>query len=269
MPCRDPALPPCRTEVNGVLTTRRIALVTGAARGLGYAIAQRLGEQGHHVVLHDRLPQVSASAATLTALGLSAEALVGECADEAEVSRLVQGVISQHGSIDILVNNAGISPKHNGQKRATVDTDLGEWREVMRVNLTGPFLMSRACIASMKQRGWGRIVSISSLAGRTGSRYPSTAYSASKAGLIGLSRVLAEELGRSGITVNCIAPGRIETPMSNESGAAVQHEYASRVPVGRLGTPQDIAATVAFLTSDQARFITGTTIDVNGGTFTN
>jgi 3-oxoacyl-[acyl-carrier protein] reductase len=171
--------------------------------------------------------------------------------------------------VDILVNNAGISPKHAGGKLLTIDTPLSEWQEVMRINLKGPFLLARACIPLMRIGGWGRIVTMSSLAGRTGSRLPTTSYAASKAGVIGLSRVLAEEGGRDGITVNCVAPGRIATPMSNESGADVQREYAARVPVGRLGVPEDIAAAVAFLCSEAASNITGATLDVNGGVYTN
>jgi 3-oxoacyl-[acyl-carrier protein] reductase len=185
------------------------------------------------------------------------------------VAALVSDARAHFGSVDILVNNAGISPKHNGGKLSTVETPLDEWREVMRINLRGPFLLARACVPLMQERGWGRIVSISSLAGRTGSRFPSTSYAASKAGVIGLSRVLAEEVGRDGITVNCVAPGRIVTPMSNESGADVQREYAAKVPVGRLGLPEDIAAAVAFLASDAASNITGATLDVNGGVYTN
>jgi 3-oxoacyl-[acyl-carrier protein] reductase len=146
---------------------------------------------------------------------------------------------------------------------------LSEWQTVLRVNLTGPFLMCRECLPLMQRRGWGRIVNMSSIAGRTGSRFPSSVYSASKAGLIGFSRVLAGQVGNAGITVNCVAPGRIVTPHSTLGGPELEAEYAARVPIGRLGDPDDVAGSVEFLTSDEAAFITGAVVDVNGGVFMN
>ncbi len=248
---------------------QRVALITGGARGIGLEIASRLALRGDHVILADRLDIAHDSAAALRSKGLSADAHVADIADTKGIADLLNFVKLRHGRLDILINNAGISPKHNGQKLMTVDTPLSEWQEVLRINLTGPFQMCSAFVPLMKVNGWGRIVSMSSLAGRTGSKMTATSYSATKAGLVGFSRVLAEEVGRHGITVNCIAPGRIETPMSNESGAATQQEYAARVPVGRLGRPQEIAAAVAFLTSENAGNITGATLDINGGVYTN
>lgn len=250
-------------------TTKRIALITGSARGIGFATAMRLARLGHRVLLADRLEAVYESAKSLREQGCDAQAHVGDTATPNGVQATVEAVKTAYGGVDILVNNAGISPKHNGAKYLTVDTPFAEWQEVMRINLEGPFLMSRACVPLMRERGWGRIVSISSLAGRTGSRWPSTSYSASKAGVLGFSRVLAEEVGRFGITVNCIAPGRIETPMSGESGQEVQKAYAAAIPVGRLGVPDDIAAAIAFLASDGASNMTGAVFDVNGGVYMN
>ncbi len=248
---------------------QRNALVTGAARGIGFATALRLASAGHRVLLADRLEEVHQSAQALRDQGLAAVSHVGDTATPAGAEAAVSAAKAAFGGVEILVNNAGISPKHKGAKYLTVETPLAEWHEVMRINLEGPFLMARACVALMCERQWGRIVSISSLAGRTGSRFPSTAYAASKAGVLGFSRVLAEEVGRFGVTVNCIAPGRIETPMSGESGQDVQKSYAAGIPVGRLGVPDDIACAIGFLVSDGASNVTGAVLDVNGGVYMN
>jgi 3-oxoacyl-[acyl-carrier protein] reductase len=250
-------------------TLPRVAIITGAARGIGLEIATKLALRGDQVILADRLDLAHESAAILRSRNLLADSHVADIADARGIASLLNFVKERYGRLDILINNAGISPKHNGEKLMTVDTPLSEWQEVVRINLTGPFQMCSAFVPLMRVNGWGRIVSMSSLAGRTGSKMTASSYSATKAGLIGFSRVLAEEVGREGITVNCIAPGRIETPMSRESGAAIQNEYASRVPVGRLGSPHEIAAAVAFFTSESAGNITGATLDINGGVFTN
>ncbi len=245
----------------------RIALVTGAAQGIGFGIAEQLARDGAHVVLSDILPQVTAAAARLQAAGLSAESEQGSVADEAWASGVVRKVEETHGRLDILVNNAGISPKRDGKKLPIRDTPLAQWNEVLAINLTGAFLLCRQAVPGMTARGFGRIINISSQAGRARTDIAGSAYAASKAGLIALSRVLASEVGKQGITVNCIAPGRIESPMAAVAGADVNREYVSRIPVGRIGTAADIAATVAFLASEDASFITGATIDVNGGFF--
>lgn len=251
------------------MTRPKVALVTGAARGIGFAIAKRLAGRGMHVVLVDTLDSVRDSASALSALGASAEARVADIASESRVRSLVSDIESRHHRCDILVNNAAISPKHEGLKRETVDTPVSEWSTVLRVNLTAPFLMCRGCVPLMQRHGWGRIVNMSSIAGRTGSRFPASIYSATKAGLIAFSRVLAEQVGKDGITVNCVAPGRIATPHSTLGGPAAEAGYAARVPAGRIGNPDDIAESVDFLVSDEAAFITGTTVDVNGGVFMN
>ena len=141
------------------------------------------------------------------------------------------------------------------------------WNSVLAVNVTGAFLLCREATPAMQEKGWGRVVNISSQAARTRADIAGAAYAASKSAMIGLSRVLASEVGRSGVTVNCIAPGRIESPMQAVAGADATREYVSRIPVGRIGTAADIAATVAFLASEEAGFITGATLDVNGGFF--
>jgi len=247
----------------------RVALVTGAARGIGLAIARSLANRGMHVVLVDKLDAVHNSASALSALGASAEGWVADIASEPSIRALVSDIGKRHRRCDVLVNNAAISPKHEGLKRETVDTPFSEWSVVLRVNLTAPFLLCRECLPLMLRGEWGRIVNISSIAGRTGSRFPASIYSATKAGLIGFSRVLAEQVGKYGITVNCVAPGRIVTPHSTLGSPAAEAEYAMSTPVCRLGQPDEIAQSVEFLASEEASFITGTTLDVNGGVFMN
>lgn len=247
--------------------TRRIALVTGAAGGIGLGIAEQLARTGVHVVISDVADHVEASAGELRARGYSAEATVGDVSDEDWCREAVSRIHRDHGSLDILVNNAGISPKADGKKIFIRDTDLAQWNRVLAVNLTSAFLLCREATPAMQQRGWGRVVNIASQAARTRADIAGAAYAASKSGMIGLSRVLASEVGRDGVTVNCIAPGRIESPMAAVAGAEANREYVQRIPVARIGTADDIGATVAFLVSEQAGFITGATIDVNGGFF--
>lgn len=251
------------------MTGGRVAVITGASRGIGLAIAKRLGERGMHVIAISKYEQVHESAAQLRAQGISVEALLGDTSDETGIRSLVARIDSTHRRCDVLVNNAGISPKYNGRKRETVDTPLSEWNLVLRTNLTGAFQMCRECVPLMQRNRWGRVVSLSSLAGRTGSLHPASIYAATKAGLIGFSRVLAEQVGRSGITVNCVAAGKIATPMALEWGQDHSDDYAARVPLRRLGLPDDVADAVEFLVSEDAGFITGATIDVNGGVFMN
>lgn len=247
--------------------TKRVALVTGAAGGIGLGIAERLAEAGAIVLITDVAGHVEDSAAMLRARGHSVSGSTGDVTDPAWCNEVVAQAHRDHGSLDILVNNAGISPKRDGKKIFIRDTDLDQWNQVLAVNLTGTFLLCRAATPKMQERGWGRVVNISSQAARTRADIAGAAYAASKAGMIGLSRVLASEVGRDGVTVNCIAPGRIESPMAAMAGAEANREYVTRIPVGRIGTAGDIGATVAFLASDEAGFITGATIDVNGGFF--
>ena len=247
--------------------TRRVALVTGAAGGIGLGIARRLAADGAHVIVTDVTDHVEDGAAALRSEGLSAEAATGDVSDEAWCAQIVERAHRDHGSLDILINNAGISPKRDGKKISVRDTGLDQWNRVFAVNLTGAFLLCRAATPRMQERKWGRVVNIASQAARTRADIAGAAYAASKSGMIGLSRVLASEVGRDGVTVNCIAPGRIESPMAAVAGAAANQDYVTRIPVGRIGTAADIAATVAFLVSDEAGFVTGATIDVNGGFF--
>lgn len=249
--------------------TGRVALVTGAARGLGFAIATQLAHVGHPVVLADVDAQVDDSAARLRAAGLDAYALPLDVADAAAVRELPArlAALGCWDRLSILVNNAGISPKTDGRKRLVSDMPLDEWQHVLAVNLTGAFLATQACLPALAARGWGRIVMVTSQAARTRTPVPGAHYAASKAGLTGLARVLAGEVAAQGITVNCVAPGRIDSAMTAGIDAQANAALAQLIPVGRLGRPEEVAAAVAFLVSDGASYLTGATLDVNGGNF--
>ncbi len=245
----------------------RVALVTGAARGLGFAIAQRLAELGHPVVLADASPSVVASAERLRQGGLQARGIVLDVSDEAAVRRLPDLVGDWWSELSILVNNAGISPKTEGRKRRVAEMPSDEWRQVLGVNLTGAFLVTQASLAPLCSRGWGRIVMITSQAARTRTPVPGAHYAASKAGLTGFARVLAAELASDGVTVNCVAPGRIASEMTAVTDAGTNAALAASIPAGRMGRPEEVAATVAFLVTDDAGYLTGASLDVNGGSF--
>lgn len=244
--------------------TGHVALVTGAARGIGEAIAERLAMDGHRVILVDRLEKTQEIAARLRSRGLDA---IGEVFDlgQLEAIEVFFSELSRREKIDIVVNNAGVSPKHDGKSARAAETALPEWQHVLDINLTAPFLISKATLPIMQENGWGRFINMSSQAARTGSRVAGAHYAASKAGLIAFSRSLAIQVGSEGITVNCIAPGRIDTPMAREAGVAVNAAYVATIPVLRMGTPEDVADAVSFYASEGSGFVTGTVMDVNGG----
>lgn len=244
--------------------SRRTVLATGAARGIGASIARRMAASDYRVILTDTLPEVLEIE---DEIGATASAEIFDLQDLSEIEGWLARLIDKYGPIDIVVNNAGVSPKHGG-KRASVDkTELSEWQLVLDINLTAAFMICRSLLPGMKDRQWGRIINIASQAARTGSKVAGAHYAASKAGLIGFSRTLAGEVGSDGITVNCIAPGRIQTPMAAIAGSGVNDAYVQTIPVGRIGTAGDVAHAVAYLASDQAGFVTGTVMDVNGGHF--
>ena len=245
----------------------RVVLVTGAARGLGYAIAQRLGSMGHPVVLADSNPSVIQSATRLHESGIKARPVLLDIADEAAVRTLPDLVGDWWGCLSILVNNAGISPKSDGRKRRIAEMPSDEWRQVIAVNLTGAFLVTQTCLAPLCARGWGRIVIITSQAARTRTPVPGAHYAASKAGLTGFARVLAAEVASYGVTVNCVAPGRIASEMTSATATATNAALAASIPAGRMGRPDEVAATVAFLVTEEASYLTGASLDVNGGSF--
>ncbi|MDE2606143.1 MAG: SDR family oxidoreductase [Burkholderiales bacterium] len=249
------------------LPSIHVALVTGAARGLGRAISERLAREGHPVVLADLDPEVENTARTLRESGAQARAVCLDIADEAAVATLPQRLGDWWQRLAILVNNAGISPKHEGRKREVADMSLQEWRRVIDVNLTGAFLVTRQCIPALKAHGWGRVVMITSQAARTRTPVPGAHYQASKSGLTGLARVLAAELAPFGVTVNCVAPGRVESEMTRAVGGEVNAQLAAVIPAGRLGRPEEVAAAVAYFVARDAGYCTGAVLDVNGGNF--
>jgi 3-oxoacyl-[acyl-carrier protein] reductase len=248
------------------LPRQRVALVTGAARGIGFGIAQALRAAGKRVAIVDVNERVFSS---VTRLGDAPDAMAacGDISREADCKRIAEEVAAWGGGIDVLVNCAGITIKNGKERFSTLETSLADWQRTFDVNLTGTFLMCRECVPFMKDKGWGRVVNISSQAGRSNSRFSGSAYAASKAGMIGFSRILAGEVGQFGVTVNCVAPGRIRSEMNAISGEEGNQWYLTQIPVGRIGEANDVAAAVAYLASDAASFVTGSVIDVNGGSW--
>jgi 3-oxoacyl-[acyl-carrier protein] reductase len=236
----------------------RTALVTGAARGIGLAIAERLAADGHDVIALDRsVPDVHPEWSWHA----------GDLADREQVASFVAAVQAR-GPVDVLVNSAGINRQKDDGARFELPevTDTG-WDLTIAVNLTAPFLLMRAFVPGMRERGWGRVVNIASRAGRTFVPASNVDYSATKAGLIGLSRMVAGESAADGVTVNCVAPGRISTPLADSQAADILEESLRAIPARRVGDADEIAAAVAWYASDGAAYTTGTTLDVNGGAF--
>jgi NAD(P)-dependent dehydrogenase (short-subunit alcohol dehydrogenase family) len=250
--------------------TKKIAAVTGGAQGLGRAIAERLGQSGIAVVLGDiNLDMAKKTAEEMKGTGIDATALQLNVVDEKSVAGFYAEIDKRFGRLDILVNNAGVLGLDQGKRPLVEEMSLELWRQTIDVNLTGVFLASRGAIPLMKRGKWGRIVSISSRAARMKTGMGNSNYAASKAGVIGFSRVMAGELGRDGITVNCIAPSRIPTAMTLASPTSKEafERNIAETAVGRLATPQDVANTINYLCTDDANFLTGLVIDVTGGSF--
>ncbi|MFE1597626.1 3-oxoacyl-ACP reductase FabG [Methylobacterium sp. ID0610] len=247
----------------------RRVLVTGAGRGIGRAIAEGFGARGALVGVADvNRDDVAATVQAIEAAGGRALALLLDVADYAEVeTRLAEAALALDGPFDTVVNNAGISPKHDGVAHKVWEMDPAEWNRVIAVNLSGCFNTVRALSPAMREAGRGWIVNLSSVAGKTYSPIVACHYAASKAALIGFTKHLAAELGPFGIRVNAIAPGRIETPMVRAVGNAVNDEQARLTPMGRLGAPEEVADLALYLTSAEASFVTGQTVDVAGGLY--
>jgi len=246
----------------------KVALITGANQGIGYAVAQRLAADGMRIVLNGRRADAVLDAArTLAATGADVHPIAADVANEEQVAGMFSEIALRYGRLDVLINNAGIAPRIGGRSARVEETPLTYWQEILATNLTGTFLVSRAAVALMQPRRAGRIVNMASQSGRMYTGFGSAAYAASKAGIIGFSRVLAGEVGSYGITVNCVSPGRIKTAMaaSFAGEADIDQRYIARTPLGTVGRGADVAAAVAYLTSDAAAFVTGTIIDVTGG----
>jgi 3-oxoacyl-[acyl-carrier protein] reductase len=251
----SPATQPMTVNLAG-----RTALVTGASRGIGRAIAVVLGAAGCKVACVARsLDKLEETVATIRAAGGEADAIACDVTDSASVQRVVDEVVLKWEKLDILINNAGVTRDTLTPRMQDEDWDL-----VINTNLRGTFLFTRAVTRPMMQARYGRIINISSVSGLTGN--PGQAnYSASKAGIIGLTRTVAKELASRKVTVNCVAPGFIATEMTDALGPVVLDEVKKRIPAKRVGQPEDVAYAVLFLASDAASYITGQTLTVDGG----
>ena len=237
--------------------TGKTALVTGASGGIGGAIAQALHRQGAVVTLSGT--RAEALEKVKESLGERAHVVTARMDDAADIERLAKEAEAAMGKIDILVNNAGITSDNISMRMKDA-----EWERVLLVNLTGTFRLIRAAMRGMMKRRFGRVINITSVVGVTGN--PGQAnYSASKAGLIGMSKSLAQELASRSITVNCVAPGFIATPMTDVLTEQQKAAILGRIPADRLGAPEEIAAGVAYLASDEAAYVTGQTLHINGG----
>ncbi|MDX2117628.1 MAG: 3-oxoacyl-[acyl-carrier-protein] reductase [Planctomycetota bacterium] len=241
-------------------TTKRVAVVTGASRGIGKGIALRLARDGRHVVLMARSEgPLNDLKHQIEAAGGSASAIACDVADNKAMAAAIDGVAEKHGRLDILVNNAGITK--DGLALRMSDED---WASVIQTNLTSAFVATRAAARHMMRGKFGRIVNIGSTSGVIGNAGQAN-YAAAKAGLIGFSKTIARELGGKGITCNVIAPGYIQTDMTDNLPQQVKDHVLGLIVVKRLGVVEDIASAVAYVTSDEAGFLTGQTICVDGG----
>jgi len=238
----------------------RIALVTGASRGIGAAIARVLGEQGMRVV-GTATSEAGADAIHSKLAQLDGLGRVLNVTDPASIESLMDGIRADLGEPVVLVNNAGIT-----QDNILLRMKEDEWHQVIDTNLTALYRLSKACVRGMTKARWGRIINVTSVVGSMGNAGQSN-YAATKAGAEGMARSLARELGSRSITVNCVAPGFIDTDMTRALADAQRDALQSQIPLGRLGEPDDIAATVGFLASDAGQYITGETIHVNGGLY--
>ena len=246
--------------MNEIKLTGRTAVVTGGARGIGLAIAGRLMKSGAEISLWDvDAGALQAALAELAPLGKAHPTAV-DVTDPAAVAAAAQAAAAQMGGIDILVNNAGIS----GMNKPTWEYPVEEWRRVLDINLSGPFLCSRAVVPGMIARRYGRIVNIASIAGKEGNPN-APAYSASKAGLIGLTKSLGKELAQSGVLVNCITPAAARTDIFKQMTEQQIAYMLSKIPMGRFVDVDEIAALAAWLASEECSFSTGGVFDISGG----
>ncbi len=238
--------------------SNRVAIVTGAARGIGRAIALKLAEKGASAVVSD-IAEAGSVAEEIKALGRQGLAVTADVSVPADVTRLVDATISAYGRVDILVNNAGIT-----RDQLLLRMSDEDWDKVLSVDLKSVFLCTRAVLRHMIKQRWGRIISMASIVGIVGNAGQAN-YAAAKAGIIGFTRSIAREVASRGITANAIAPGFIDTTMTQKLDETQREELKKRIPLGYFGTPQDVAEAVAFLASEKARYITGQVLNVDGG----
>ena len=241
--------------------TGKVAIVTGASRGIGRGVAVMLAAQGAHVIAGARGANANATVAEIQAAGHGADAVGLEVTDAASIAALVSGVLERHGRIDILVNNAGIA-----RDQLMLRMKRDDWDQVIATNLTAVFALAQAVLKPMIKQRAGRIINISSVVGQSGNAGQAN-YAASKAGLIGFSKALAREVASRSITVNVVAPGLIATDMTKAITDDAQGDWTAQIPLARAGTAADVAAAVCFLASDEASYITGQVLAVNGGMY--
>jgi 3-oxoacyl-[acyl-carrier protein] reductase len=241
--------------------TGKVALVTGSGRGIGKAIAMKLAETGAMLVINDVGDSAPAEQTVAAIKNLNRQAIVvmADVSSSADVTKMVETAIATYGKVDILVNNAGIT-----RDQLTMRMTDEEWDKVLAIDLKSVFLCTRAVLRPMLKQRSGRIISMSSVVGIIGNTGQAN-YAAAKAGIIGFTKTIAKEVASRGITVNAVAPGFIDTPMTQTLPAERKQALLANIPLGYLGTPRDIAETVAFLASEEARYITGQVITVDGG----
>jgi len=241
--------------------SERVAIVTGGGRGIGRAIALKLAEVGATVVINDVGDSTPAEgvAEEIRKMGRESLVVLADVSQSPEVAGLVDNTVEKYGKVDILVNNAGIT-----RDQLIMRMSDDDWDKVLGINLKGVFLCSKAVLRPMMRQRWGRIISISSIVGLIGNAGQAN-YAAAKAGIIGLTRTIAKEVASRGITANAVAPGFIDTAMTQQLPDERRQELMNQVPLGFLGTPRDVAEVVAFLASEEARYITGQVVTVDGG----
>jgi len=242
--------------------SNRVAIVTGASRGIGRAIAEQLARQGATVVAAARGENARAVADGIQAAGGRAEAVALDVTDSAAAERVVASVLERHARIDILVNNAGIT-----RDQLLLRMKRDDWDAVLATNLTAAFTLTQAVLKPMIRQRGGRVICVGSVVGQSGNAGQAN-YAASKAGLIGFVKSVALEVASRGITANVVTPGLIETEMTRAMTGEARDEWAAKIPLRRLGTPADVASAVCFLASDEASYITGQVLAVNGGMYT-
>lgn len=241
----------------------QVAIVTGGAQGIGLAIAARLAADGSALVIADLNAEgAERAASSLSEAGPTALAIGADITSDEGRARIVSAALERHGRIDVLVNNAGILPRV-----PLMEVTPEVWHRTMQVNLDAAFFCSQAVLPAMRAQGRGRIINISSMSARTGGQASPPHYATSKTGLVGMTRALARVVGAWGVTVNAVAPGMIDTEMLAALTSEQRQWWLEQIPLARLGTPEDVAGAVAFLASDDASYITGATLDVNGGYF--
>jgi 3-oxoacyl-[acyl-carrier protein] reductase len=239
--------------------SNKVAIVTGSGRGIGKAIALKLAEVGATVVVNDIGESADGVAEEIRAMNRQSLAVLADVSSAPDVTRMVETTIATYGKIDILVNNAGIT-----RDQLVVRLSEEDWDKVLDVNLKSVFLCTAAVLKYMIKQRWGRVISITSIVGMVGN--PGQAnYASAKAGIIGFTRTIAKEVASRGITANAIAPGFIDTEMTQHIDEKRRQELIGRIPLGYLGSPRDVAEAVAFLASDEARYITGQVLNVDGG----